>query len=64
VIGDSPVLRHNEVLRAHVFPLHVEDFQPPNGQKVHSQPFLDANNFGNNLATADSATVAAQANPR
>jgi parallel beta-helix repeat protein len=63
VIGDSPVLRHNEVLRAHVFPLHVEDFQPPNGQKVHSQPFLDANNFANNMVTADSATVAAQANP-
>src|SRR5882724_6402499 len=50
VIGDSPVLRHNEVLRAHAYALHVEDFQPPNGQKVHSQPFLDANNFGNNLA--------------
>ncbi len=64
VIGDSPVLRHNEVLRAHAHALHVEDFQPPNGQKVHSQPFLDANNFGNNLVAADSATVAAQANPR
>jgi parallel beta-helix repeat protein len=64
VIGDSPVLRHNEVLRAHAHALHVEDFQPPNGQKVHSQPFLDANNFGNSLVTADSATVAAQPNPR
>jgi len=64
VIGDSPVLRHNEVLRAHANPLHVEDFQPPNGQKVHSQPFLDANNFANSLVTADSATVAAQPNPR
>ncbi len=64
VIGDSPVLRQNEVLRARAYPLHVEDFQPPNGQKVHSQPFLDANNFGNSLATANSATEPAQANTR
>jgi parallel beta-helix repeat protein len=65
VIGDSPVLRHNEVLRAHAYPLHVEDYQAPNGQKTRSQPFLDDNNFGNNsLVTADSATVAAQPNPR
>jgi parallel beta-helix repeat protein len=64
VIGDSPVLRHNEVLRAHAYALHVEDFQPPNAQKVHSQPFLDANNFGGSLVTADSATVAAQTNAR
>jgi hypothetical protein len=64
VIGDSPVLRHNEVLGAHAYALHVEDFQPPNGQKVHSQPFLDANNFGGSLVTADSAKVAAQTNAR
>ena len=64
VIGDSPVLRHNEVLRAHAYPVHVADFQPPNGQNVHSQPFLDANNFGNSLVSADSATAAAQATPR
>jgi len=35
------------VLRAHAYALLVEDFQPPNGQKVQSQPFLDNNNFGN-----------------
>jgi parallel beta-helix repeat protein len=46
VIGDSPVLRRNQVLRAHAYALHVEDFQQANGQKVHSQPFLDNNNFG------------------
>jgi len=66
VIGDSPVLRHNEVLRAHAHALYVEDFQPANGQKVHSQPFLDANTFGDSPATASgatSATVAAQSNP-
>jgi parallel beta-helix repeat protein len=64
VIGDSPILRHNEVLRARAYALHVEDYQPPNGQKVHSQPFLEDNNFGNGLVTPVSATVAAQPNPR
>ena len=47
VIGDSPILRRNQVLRPHAYALHVEDFQPPSGQKVQSQPFLDNNNFGN-----------------
>jgi parallel beta-helix repeat protein len=46
VIGDSPNLRRNQVLRAHAFALHVEDFQPPSGQRVTSQPVLDNNNFG------------------
>jgi hypothetical protein len=64
VIGDSPILRHNEVLRAHAYAFHVEDFQPPNGQKVHSQPFLDDNNFGNSPVTARSATVAVLPTPR
>jgi Right handed beta helix region len=64
VIGDSPILRHNEVLRAHAYAFHVEDFQPPNGQQVHSQPFLDDNNFGNRPLTAGTATVAAQRKPR
>jgi parallel beta-helix repeat protein len=64
VIGDSPILRHNEVLHAHAYALHVEDYQPPSGQKVHSQPFLADNNFGNSLVTADSAAPAAQPNPR
>jgi hypothetical protein len=64
VIGDSPVLRHNEVLRAHAYAFHVEDFQSPNGKKVHSQPFLDDNNFGDGPVTAGTATVAAQPNSR
>jgi parallel beta-helix repeat protein len=46
VIGDSPILRRNQVLRPRAMALHVEDFQPPNGQKVQSKPFLDDNNFG------------------
>ena len=56
--------RHDQVLRAHAYALHVEDFQPPNGQKVQSQPFLDNNNFGNSPVSRNSATVAAQPNPR
>jgi parallel beta-helix repeat protein len=61
VIGDSPILRRNQVLRAHAYALHVEDFQPPNGQKVQAQPFLDNNNFGNSpVSSKGSASVAAQ----
>jgi parallel beta-helix repeat protein len=46
VIGDSPILRRNQVLRAHAHALQVEDFQPPDGQKVASQPVLENNVFG------------------
>ncbi len=46
VIGDSPSLSHNQVLRAHAYALHVEDFQAPNGDKIQSQPYLEDNNFG------------------
>jgi parallel beta-helix repeat protein len=62
VIGDSPNLRRNQVLRAHAYALHVEDFQPPGGQKVTSQPFLDNNNFG--LSPANGATAAARPSPQ
>src|SRR6266851_741848 len=64
VFGDSPILRRNQVLRAHALALRVEDFQVPNGKKVQSQPFLDNNNFDNSPAGRSSATVAAQPNPR
>jgi hypothetical protein len=56
VIGDSPILRHNQVLQPRAFALHVADFQPPGGVKVVSHPFLDGNNF-----KADSASVASNA---
>jgi parallel beta-helix repeat protein len=46
VVGDSPVLRQNQVLRPHAMALHVEDFQPPSGTKVVSRPFLDNNTVG------------------
>jgi hypothetical protein len=60
VVGDSPNLRRNQVLRAHAFALHVEDFQPPNGPKVQSQPFLDNNNFGTSPVSKTSAAIASQ----
>jgi parallel beta-helix repeat protein len=60
VIGDSPILRRNQVVRAHALALHVEDFQAPDGRKVQSQPFLDNNNFNDASAGKSSATVAAQ----
>lgn len=59
VVGDSPILRRNQVLRPRALALHVEDFQPPNGPKVQSRPFLDNNTFG-----AADATVAAGTPPR
>ena len=46
VVGDSPILRQNQVLRPHALALHVEDFQPPTGTKVLARPFLDNNTFG------------------
>jgi len=64
VIGDSPNLRRNQVLRAHAFALHVEDFQPPSGPKVLSQPFLDNNNFGTGAVGKTGAAVASQPTPQ
>jgi hypothetical protein len=52
VIGDSPILRRNEVLRPHALALHVEDFEPPSGPKVRAEPFLDNNNFVRNATVA------------
>jgi parallel beta-helix repeat protein len=56
VIGDSPVLRRNQVLRARAYALHVEDFQPGNGQKVVSRPVLENNNFGSQVSGAVAGT--------
>lgn len=58
VIGDSPNLRRNQVLRAHAFAFHVENFQRPDGTRVISHPFMDKNNFGDGQ-TADTNAVAA-----
>ncbi len=54
VIGDSPILRNNKVVQARVYPLHVIDFQPPDGARVSAHPALENNNF-----SADSSAVTA-----
>ena len=51
VIGESPILRHNQVSQARAFPLHVADFSAPNGDTVHAQPLLDKNSFQEASAT-------------
>jgi parallel beta-helix repeat protein len=61
VIGDSPVLRQNQVLRPRAMALHVEDFQPPGGAKVTSRPFLDGNTLG--APDTSVATTAPTAKP-
>jgi len=46
VIGDSPILRSNHVLRPRALALKVVDFEPGDGAaKVTSRPFLEGNNF-------------------
>lgn len=45
VIGDSPVLRNNNVVRPRGLALKVVDFKAPDGRTVRSQPFLEGNNF-------------------
>jgi hypothetical protein len=45
VIGDSPVLRNNQVLQPRAYALHVADFEQPNGAKVLAHPTLENNNF-------------------
>lgn len=59
VVGDSPTLSHNQVLRAHAYALHVDDFQAPTGQRVASQPYLEDNNFGSSPVK----TAAMRVNP-
>ena len=58
VVGDSPNLTRNQVLRAHAYALHVDDFQAPNGQRVRAQPYLEDNNFGSSpIKTAATGPV-------
>jgi hypothetical protein len=56
VIGDSPVLRNNQVLQARAYALHVVDFERPDGVRVPAHPVLENNNF-----RAESTAVAAGA---
>ena len=64
VIGDSPILRHNQVLQPHLFALHVVDFQQPGAQNVRSQPFLEGNNFRADALQVDNGPVPATARPQ
>ena len=45
VIGASPILRNNHVLRPRALALKVVDFDPPDGPTMRSDPFLEGNNF-------------------
>ncbi len=45
VVGDSPILRGNQVLRPRSLALNVQDFTPPGGTPVRSKPFLEKNTF-------------------
>jgi parallel beta-helix repeat protein len=45
VVGESPILRHNQVLQARAMPLNVQNFQSPNGQVTRAAPLLDRNSF-------------------
>jgi parallel beta-helix repeat protein len=62
VIGDSPILRNNQVMRPRALALKVVDFEPEDGPKVRSQPFLEGNNFntgGTTVATGAKASTGA-----
>jgi hypothetical protein len=63
VIGDSPILKDNQVLRPHALALRVTDYTAAGGQKVRSQPTLQGNNFRANAfgtALAAAPTTAAR----
>nr|WP_298719097.1 right-handed parallel beta-helix repeat-containing protein [uncultured Steroidobacter sp.] len=52
VIGDSPILRGNQVLRPRALALKITDYQPEGGgEKVRAVPFLEGNNFSLGAAT-------------
>jgi parallel beta-helix repeat protein len=56
VVGDSPIIRGNQVLRPRALALNVKDFTPPEGATVQSKPFLEKNTFG---APGSGNTIAA-----
>jgi hypothetical protein len=58
IIGDSPILRHNQVLRPHAWALHVVEFHEAGGQSVPARPVLEGNNF-----RADTLQVASENSP-
>jgi nitrous oxidase accessory protein NosD len=65
VIGDSPVLKDNQVLRPHALALRVIDYAQAGGPRVRAQPTLKGNNFrantsGTVLAAAPTTAAAGQ----
>jgi len=64
IIGDSPILRRNQVQQPHLLALHVVDFQQPGAQSVRSQPFLEGNNFRADALQVENAPVPATARPQ
>jgi parallel beta-helix repeat protein len=53
VIGDSPILKGNQVMRPRALALKVVDFEPEGGgEKIRSAPFLEGNNFKPNTVAA------------
>lgn len=63
VIGDSPILRDNQVVRPRALALRVMDYDPPGGPSVRAHPSLQGNNFRPNIIgttpAAEPATTAA-----
>jgi hypothetical protein len=55
VIGDSPVLRDNQVVRPHALALRVTDYAPEGGPSVRAHPTLQGNNFRANTIGTVSA---------
>lgn len=56
VIGDSPILKDNQVLRPHALALRVTDYSQAGGQSVRAQPSLQGNNFlANTIGTVPAA---------
>jgi parallel beta-helix repeat protein len=52
VIGDSPILRGNQVMRPRGLALKIVDYTPEGGgERVRSTPFLEGNNFSIGAAT-------------
>ncbi|MBV8341935.1 MAG: right-handed parallel beta-helix repeat-containing protein [Gammaproteobacteria bacterium] len=63
VIGDSPILRGNKVLQARAWPLHVIDFEQPDGTRVPAHPALENNNFGPDTTAVPTRTRGAARQP-
>jgi parallel beta-helix repeat protein len=64
VVGDSPILRGNQVLRPRSLALNVKDFTPPSGPPIRSKPFLEKNTFGSATGSPAGTAVATGSAPQ